>query len=536
MIETGLTVAQALTLNEVQSQRLRLDLRAFARDAWPQVDTAVLRWGWHMDAICDHLAYVSLGQIRFFMCNLPPRMTKSRLCSVIWPVWDWLINPGTQWLTASYALQLAKQDCLASRRLIDSQWFRDRWGDEISFAYDEKLKQQYSNNHGGRRIAISVEAATTGFGGNRLLVDDPHNAMETESPVIVQKTCNWWDNGFQNRMNDQVRDSWCVIGQRTADNDLFDHIQRTTENFSREVVHLMLPNEYERKRCCVTRLPSKKRIFTDPRKVEGQLLCPERVDAKRTAHLKKTMKAKYWLQFQQNSKGGGGNIITKDMWRMWNGPPPEVDQIITCWDTAYSEEQQKKNDFSARTDWGIFAWSEVREVETIDDRTGKRGLISVKMPLRNYAILLGAWQGRVPYYSLKKMAKDHYIKWKPDYTLIEKKVSGISLIQDFRRAGIRSVRPISVDHGGRVKIDMTERVNIVSDMFEDGCVFYLDRESCQDVIDNFAEFPNGPHDDYVSSGTLGIQWARRRGELKSWEDEKPDGTVRIFKRRGPVYA
>jgi phage terminase large subunit-like protein len=88
-----------------------------------------------------------------------------------------------------------------------------------------------------------------------------------------------------------------------------------------------------------------------------------------------------------------------------------------------------------------------------------------------------------------------------------------------------------------VKIDMVERVNIVSDMFEDGCVFYLDRDSCQDVIDEFAEFPSASHDDYVSSGTMGIQWARRRGELKSWEDSKEDGTTRIFKRKkGPVYG
>jgi phage terminase large subunit-like protein len=527
-----------LTLTEIQAQRLRLDMRAFAKGAWPQVDTAVLRWGWHMDAICDHLAYVTMGDIRFFMCNLPPRMSKSRLCSVIWPVWDWIVLPTTQWLTASYALPLAKQDCLASKRLLESQWFRDRWGSEIRFSHDEKLKQQYSNNHGGRRIAISVESTTTGFGGNRLLVDDPHNAMEAESPVIVERTCNWWDNGFQNRMNDQVRDSWCVIGQRTADNDLFSHIEENTD--MREVVKLMLPNEFDPKRRCVTRLPnSRKRIFTDPRKEEGELLCPARVDAKRTAHLKKTMKAKYWLQFQQNSKGGGGNIILRDQWRVWNGTPPEVDQIITCWDTAYTEEQLKKKsdpDYSARTDWGIFRWSETKEVETIDDRTGKTGKITVKMPERNYAILLGAWKGRVPYYQLKKVAKDHYMKWKPDYTLIEKKVSGISLIQDFRRLGIKGVRAISIDHGGRVKIDLTERVNIISDMFEDGLVFYLDRESCREVIDEFAEFPHARHDDYVSSGTIGIQWAKRRGDIKSWEDERDDGSVRVFKRKGSIYG
>ena len=158
------------------------------------------------------------------------------------------------------------------------------------------------------------------------------------------------------------------------------------------------------------------------------------------------------------------------------------------------------------------------------------------MPVRNYAILLGAWKGRVPYYELKKIAKDHYMKWKPDATLIEKKVSGISLIQDFRKAGLRGLKPISVDHGGRVKIDMTERVNIVSGMFEDGLVFYLDRESCQDVIDECSQFPNGKHDDYVSCVTMSVQYAKRRGELHEWEESKEDGTTRVFKRKGPVYG
>ena len=75
VIEMGLSVAQALTLNEVQAQRLRLDLRAFARGAWPQVDTAMLRWGL---AHGCHLRSPGVRQLSdtfgFFMCNLPPRM------------------------------------------------------------------------------------------------------------------------------------------------------------------------------------------------------------------------------------------------------------------------------------------------------------------------------------------------------------------------------------------------------------------------------------------------------------------------------
>lgn len=532
MIEVGLSVAQALTLNEVQAQRLRLDLRAFTKDAWPIIDTAPFVPNWHIDALCDHLAYVALGNIRRLMVNMPPRMSKSKVASVIFPVWSWLINPGIQWLTGSYTLQLSARDTLASRRLIDSAWFKERWGQEFSFMFDEKLKRQYANNMGGRRISVSTDASTTGEGGDILLLDDPHNAIEAESDQIRERVLRFWDSSFQNRMNQANTGAWIVVGQRTHEDDLFAHIMKTQD--PKGIVHVTLRNEFDKKRRCVTRLPSKKRIFTDPRKEDGELLCPARLNRESSDRLKRTMGNNYWLQYQQDAVGGGGNIIKKDMWREWIGPPPEVDQIITCWDTAYGEGQE--NDYSARTDWGIFQWSETKEVETIDDRTGRRGMISVKMPVRSYAILLGAWKGRVPYHQLKKVAKDHYMKWKPDFTLIEKKVSGISLIQDFRRAGIRGVRPISIDHGGRVKMDMTERVNMVSSSFADGLVFYLDRDSCQDVIDECAKFPNGKHDDYVSSMTMGVQWSRRRGNLKEWEQEKDDGTTRIFKRRGPTYA
>lgn len=529
------------TLTEVQAAQCRIDFRQFVKDAWPAVVKAPLVWGWHLDAICDHLALVSMGQIRFFMCNLPPRMSKSTICSVLWPVWDWLDNPERQWLTGSYALQLSQRDTLASRNLLDSNWFRDRY--DLGFSFDNKLKRQYTNDHGGRRIATSTDSATTGEGGDILLLDDPHNAKEAESDLVRLGVHKFWDESFTTRMNQQNVDSWAVIGQVTHEDDLFNHISETTD--MSEVVRLILPNEYEPKRRCITRLPypPKKKIFADPRIKKGELMSEERLNRKATERLKRTMKNKYSLQYQQNPKGGGGNIILKDQWREWIGDEPMVDEVLTVWDTAMSDASRKKSDYSARTDWGLFRNVEVKEIdqkdqygEVILDSDGQPIKMRVRMPERTYAILLGAWRGRVGFPELRRKAKEHYRREKADVTLVEKKVSGISLIQELKISGIKGIRQVSIDHGGRVKIDMTERVNLISIMFDDGLVYYLPGRANQEVIDEVASFPNGSHDDYVSTVTMALMYARRRNELKTWEDEKED-TVRLFKRkRGPIYG
>lgn len=532
------------SFTELEAARFRLDLRAFTKAAWPHIDRAPLNWGPHLDAICDHLAYISMGDIRFFMCNLPPRSGKSNICDVIWPVWDWTSTPERQWLTSSYSLQLSQRDNLKSRRLLDSKWFRERWN--IPFTFDEKLKRQYSNVLGGKRIATSTDSTTTGEGGDILMVDDPHNAKEVESDDVRDGTCEWFDGSLSSRMNNQNVGAWAVIGQLTHPRDLFAHIRETHD--MKDVVQLVLPNEFDKRRRCVTRLPrTRKVIFKDMRQ-PGELLFPERLNAEATARLKKVLKERYALQFQQTTTGGVGNIITRDMWQLWDGEPPEVDYVITCWDTAYGENQE--GDFHARTDWGIFKYSQPKTVTMVDsngepllDEDDKPRTQTIRMPARNCAILLGNWRSKCPTYELRKLAKEHYRKVRPDYTLIEKKVSGIDLLQEFRRVGIQGVRGINIDHGGRVKMDMTVRVNLIAEVFYDGCVYYLPTRKATEVIDEVCGFRGGKggttgHDDYVSTVTMALQWCRRRGELHLWEDETEDGNVRLFKasRRGSIYG
>ena len=504
----------------IAAETCRLSLRRFCKEAWPQADPASLVWSWHLDALCDHLSYVSLGDIRFLIVNMPPRTSKSLVTSVLYPAWDWLQDPTVQFLTASYALQLSGRDALRSRRVIESPWFQQRWAHKFRFSFDEKLKRQYSNDKGGRRIAIATDSATTGEGGNKLIIDDPHNATDVESEPIRKGTHEWWDNAISSRLNQPDKDAWIVNGQRTGEDDLFGHIQRTQD--SPDIVRLVLPNEFEPKRKCITSIPKTgKVIFKDPRTKVGELLCPARIGPDAVKRLKRTMKDKYTLQYQQNPKGAGGKILNRENWKPWKGILPECDFLITVYDTAFEDGQE--NDFSARTDWGIFTHREY----LVNDETGESALAKA----RRYLILLGAWRDRVKYHELKRRAKLHYRKVKHDYTLVEKKASGIVLCQDLSRAGVKGLRKIKLDHGGRVKLDKVERANIASVVLDDGLVFYPEDKKWADmVIDECSAFPTGTYDDWVDTVLMAFQFLRRMGEITLWEPESEDGTVRLFKR------
>src|SRR5262245_45573411 len=60
---------------------------------------------------------------------------------------------------------------------------------------------------------------------------------------------------------------------------------------------------------------------------------------------------------------------------------------------------------------------------------------------RYHAILLEAWRGKVPFSTFKRVVVEGFKEYGPDRLLIEKKASGISLIQELRKAGL-PIKPI----------------------------------------------------------------------------------------------
>lgn len=541
-------------LTQIQAELARRDLFRFFKDAWPYMDPAVFHSTWHLEALCEFLTYVSLGDIKRLIVSMPPRMTKSLSCSVAWPVWEWIDRPNTQFLTSSYDLGLSTRDALKSRRLIESTWFQDRWGDRFDIRQDENLKGRYSNTHGGHRIAITSRGKTTGEGGDIILLDDSHNARDVYSDVKRTETLEWYDNAMRSRLNNQNEGKIVHVGQRVHDMDVIGHVVkkegRCTVTEEGKWVHLVMPNEFRPQLRCKLWLPKQIKeysaakesakadgteppeppepIFQDPRTEEGELLCPGRLGSEATEELKPPngMNLRdYNSQYQQDPAADDGLILKRSWWIPWvypdwhmeshkRRPMPECEAIIQVYDTAFEEKEE--NDFSARTTWGVFTYTP----ERMHPQTG----VLIRQPEKRCLILLEAWRDKVAFPDLRKEAIRSYDDWHPDFVLIEKKASGHSLIQELRKSGV----PVkAVDPKGKDKI---MRAHLSAAPLEQGCIFYVPGHlTAEDVIEECAKFPVGANDDYVDTCTTAFAFLRRIGSIEYFDED--EGEMNLFKPR-----
>src|SRR5579875_1722615 len=70
-------------------------LLTYVRDAWPVLEPVTpFLLNWHHEALAEYLEAVTAGQIKRLVINVPPRHTKSRMVSVLWPTWCWARAPG----------------------------------------------------------------------------------------------------------------------------------------------------------------------------------------------------------------------------------------------------------------------------------------------------------------------------------------------------------------------------------------------------------------------------------------------------------
>ena len=526
-------LSPAKVLTSIAAERERRDAKLFCQRGWHIVEPKRVIWNWHMDAILEHLVYVTQGEIRNLAVMIPPRMSKTLLCSVLWPVWHWLQRPQTQFIAASYDKSLVLEASQGSRRLIESGWFQQRYGHEWYLLPDENKKELYRNSKGGYRMSTSVNGKTAGFGGDVQLLDDPNNTKQVESDAIRLSANEWHDNAWRSRMNDPNKTQKVYVAQRTHDSDVIGHVLEMEGN---RWVQVILPMEFDPSRICITYpnngrgvKPEAKAIFRDPRKVEGELLNPRRFD-KDTAQVEKdAMSDRAWnAQYQQQPEGQGGLILKRHWWKQWVYPEwhpeagkemllPQFIEVIQVYDTAFEEDEEA--DFSARTTWGIFSHREsIKDPKTGTFREGRQ---------RICALLLDWMEDRFSFPALVDEVYRSYREADPDRVLVEKKASGHSLVQELRRprqGGVRvPVVAVKLTDGG----DLTARVHAASLMLEKGCIYYVPRRWSLRMIEQVAKFAPGDHGDTEATLAIAWQYMRRYHDLTLPDDEE-EGQIAPF--------
>ena len=546
-IRDGITPAKLLTI--VQAENLRLSFSKYVKAAWPQAEPAVLKWNWHIDAICEHLVALSMRDIRFLQIQVPPRMSKSLICTILWPTWHWITWPEEQFLCASYSSSLSLEHSILARRVIQSGWYQTRWGSKYYLLPEQNTADDYRNSAGGYRLTTSVGGRTTGEGGSIQLLDDPHNAQDVESDVQRASALSWHDNAWRSRVNDPNTSRKLYVAQRTHDSDILGHV---LEKEGDRWVALILPMEHNPERKCITYsndgtgANKKKKLFEEPRKEAGELLNPKRFNAVTAAAEKEAMSERAWnAQMQQQPEGAGGLILKRKWWRPWTYPEhhklagkempmPNFFEIIQTYDTAFEEGEE--NDYSARTTWGLFIPSDEevamfggavvpKRSQPDNDEPKQRRNISNQV----CAMMLDKMYERLEYPDLRDAVIESAKDFLPDKILIEKKASGHSLLQEMRR---RRLPVVAVKVFG----DLRSRVHASSVVLKKGCIFYVPRTWAFEVINIAAKYPAGDHDDLESTLSMSWQYMRQWHGLQLPDDEIEDKEISPFKWKRATYA
>ena len=460
-----------------------LTLREYVRQAWHVVEPATpFVPGWHIDAICEHLEAISAGELKRLIINVPPRHMKSLLVSVFWPTWEWTQHPSKRFLTASYAQGLSTRDAVKSRRMIQSPWYQQRWGQVFQMAGDQNEKMRYENDQAGYRIATSVGGTATGEGGDVLVLDDPHKASEILSTIKRETDLDWLRETWSTRLNDPKTGAEVIVMQRLHEKDATGYLLAEVGGYE----HLCLPAQFEEVRRCSTPIG-----WTDPRQVEGELLWGDRFDAEALATLVGKL-GSYGAagQLQQRPSPAGGGIVKVEWFHYYTVAPAKFDEIIQSWDMSFK-----------KTDSGSYVCGQVW------GRSGANCYLLARVHKRmNFPDTKRA---------LKKMSED----WpEARLKLIEDKANGPAIIDDLRDE-VPGLVAVTVEGSKEA------RMHSVTPDIEAGNVYLPDKSIAPWVVEfvgNIESFPMGENDD----GDTMSQALQRLGASGQVKDIKGSGQRR----------
>jgi predicted phage terminase large subunit-like protein len=506
----------------------------------------------------------------------------SSITSVAFPAWVWAqpwasptSGPGVQLLHASYAHSLALRDSVKCRRLIESPWYQERWGERFKLSGDQNTKGRFANDKNGERLITAVEARVTGEGGDIIVIDDPNAANEAFSEASIYTTTEWWDGTMSTRLNDPKTGAFIVIQQRLSEQDLTGYILSKEDA---DWVHLCLPMRYEWQRHTVTVLgwedprglddedkplvlvaDDGERIARDPEAAgelvrrEGMLLWPERISEKEVIALEKDLgpyKAAGQLQQRPAPKGGG--IIKDDWWQLWpESQYPNMSYVVASLDTAYTTKTE--NDPSAMTVWGIFTGDLANYATNF---AGKDGRLMSKQDLADRfddgiriktmqemtgdsfpkVMMMYAWQDRLELHELTQKVAKTCRDLDVNVLLIENKAAGISVAQELKRLFWNENFMVQlVDPKGQ---DKTARLHSVVPIFAENMIYAPNRKWAEMVIRQVGEFPKGKHDDLVDTVSMAIKHLREIGLLTrsiEWAAEAEYGLRHRGSDLPPLY-
>lgn len=313
---------------------VRNDFGSFMRRAFQELGGQdAYQHNWHIDAIINQLDQVRAGDNRRLLITMPPRHLMSRIISIAWVAWMLGHFPALSFLCVSYGQDLFDDYARDCRKIVQSRWYR--WAFPNTILKRSRVSDLHTTA-GGRRMATSVEGATTGFGAHFIIVDDPIKGQDVHSKVARDKVTKWFDDTLSQRLNNQMFGSIIVVMQRLHEGDLVG-VLKEREGWRELCLPVIATHDED--------FPlTRGRTY---RRREGCALHPARMSLEALLQKKAENPHVYSSQFQQEPMPEFGNLIESAWVQYFDLATVDLShgQIVMSLDTA--SKDNPFNDFSA---------------------------------------------------------------------------------------------------------------------------------------------------------------------------------------------
>ena len=486
-------------LESYTSIRAKDDFLTFVKQFAPTL-VSDFKMGRHIQLLCQKLQGVVDGDIKRLMVFLPPRSSKSLICSKLFPAWYIGNYSNHEIMSVSHSDQLASDFGRTVRDIVNTEKFQ-RIFKGVALRSDVKAAGKWKTNKNGSYYAAGVRSQVAGRGANIALLDDVMSEEDSFSATGRRYIKEWYPAGLRTRL--MPNGSIIIINTRYHYDDLCGWLlkqEKTAEQNTYPWHVISIPAWLNEEASELLDLPVGSSYFPEWK--------PDEILKIDEQEIRASNGARYWNSlYMQDPSPDDGGIIKKKYIQWWDyEDPPECEFIIQTYDTAFSTSRTA--DYSVIQTWGIF--------HDYDEDYGQS----------SHLILLGNTRGRYEYPELRRIAQDLYREFRPDVCIIERKASGQSLIQDMRRAGL-PVLDYLPDK------DKVARVYASTPMMESGRVWLpKNKVWADDLFSECMSFPNGSHDDQVDCMTMAVHymkdsWNLIHPEDPSWEDDQSKRNKRV---------
>jgi predicted phage terminase large subunit-like protein len=450
---------------------------------------------WYLELVAQDLVDVMDGKERRLIVNAPPRSLKSFVASVAFVAFALGHNPRLEIICVSYSQDLANALAAMCRRLMESDFYR-RLFPRVRLI--KSTENELQTDAGGFRYATSIGGTLTGRGGDILIIDDPLNANQAYSDSVRTGVNEWYSQTLLSRLNDKQKGAIIVIMQRLHQYDFTGYLLEQ-DGWKHRKLPAIAPRD------TLIALPSRQFIWK-----QGEPLRPQREPISALEKLKKDLGLpRFNAQILQEPVSESGNMLKGDWLKYCEISPfrQPGDVIVLSLDTAVKATEASK--FTV--------------------------CLTFLVRNKNEYYLIDVFRQKLEFPELNKFVSVHAKKYNADAILIEDQMSGSSLIQTVKRAGLQGVVGVRPDADKRTRMySQTPKLEAGSLILPKSAPWL------SDFLEEYLAFPDGKYDDQIDALSQFLSWRTNKEHCRfdfdfGYDDEpgapSPDLIAYLLRRR-----